>query len=110
MIKTMAVKITEENYPIAVACLGAGFATTNKQCTIGAYLVINDWQYPDFSQPGYIPRPPRVVRYDAPIAPPRQNNMLVLKNFWTSKVMFKEEFKAVGEVTDKTSFFEVTRK
>ena len=113
MIKTMAVKITEETFPVAVACLGTGFATTNLECTMGAHLVINDYLYPE-RQPEYdVPSPMRnaFVRQAGPRAiPSRRENALVLHNFWTSKSEFKKHFKIVGDATDKTEFFEVTRR
>lgn len=41
LIKTMAVKITEKTYPVAVACLAVDFLTAPPKETYGDYLVIN---------------------------------------------------------------------
>ena len=41
-ITTMAMRITEDTYPIAVACLPAVVATMPVKNVVGKYLVIND--------------------------------------------------------------------
>lgn len=41
-VKTMALKITEKSYPVAVACLPAGFMNIAPKETFGNYLVINE--------------------------------------------------------------------
>jgi hypothetical protein len=41
-IKTMAMEITEETWPIAVACLPAGFARIPKDRVLRHILVINE--------------------------------------------------------------------
>jgi hypothetical protein len=54
-IPVMAVKITEETYPIAVACLAAGFATIPKKKVMGNYLVINKMEARTFKSQGERP-------------------------------------------------------
>jgi hypothetical protein len=125
MIKTLATKITPENYPIAVACLPPGFALIKKELVMGAYLVINDLQFPDITDEGRhmadfdeeecedSPPRPRRIRYGHPVPVPmrRGHQGLSLVNFWTPKKSFKKEWDVIGEVSDrKTQFFEVTRK
>lgn len=113
MIKTLAVKITPATYPIAVACLPAGFALIKKRLVMGAYLVINDLQFPDYdprseSEEECADRPhiPRRARYM------RQpyNEGLTLANFWIPKKLFKKDFEKVLDNSPLDSFFEVTRK
>lgn len=121
MIKTMAIKITEETYPIAVACLPDGFVHTKKKFVLGSYLIINDLQFPDLSLEGRNfdfsdeeeddecgPRPPRAVRYNR--LERGRRNRITLVNFWEPKKLFKKKFKIVGNAEDKTSFFEITRR
>jgi hypothetical protein len=43
-LPAMAMKITEKNYFIAVACLGSKFATFPTEEIYGCYLVINNVQ------------------------------------------------------------------
>lgn len=42
LIKTMALKITEKSYPVAVACLSGSFAIDSPKHAMGRYLVINE--------------------------------------------------------------------
>lgn len=42
LIKTMAVKVTEKNLPVAIACLGADFARIPEKSALDYYLVINE--------------------------------------------------------------------
>lgn len=121
MIKTMAIKITEETYPIAVACLPDGFVHVKKKFVLGSFLVINDLQFPDVTLEGRstepeedgddecVPRP--VIRYDRlRTRGPGRHQQLTLTNFWSPKKSFKKSFKILGDVEDKTSFFEITRR
>lgn len=79
MPKTMATKITEENYPIAVACLAAGFATIPINKVLGCYLVINELIAENMEGEGIRP-------------------YLVVGNFWMKETLFNEiyEFAAPG--------------
>lgn len=120
MIKTMAVKITEETYPIAIACLPPGFAQTNKKCVLGSYLVINDLQFPDISFDGRQnesvyeemeddcePRPLRSPRYGRLHG---RHSGLTLTNFWEPAKLFKKKFKKVTKPESDNDFFEITRR
>lgn len=40
--KTLALLITKETYPIALACLGTSFMNVPKAEALGSYLVINE--------------------------------------------------------------------
>lgn len=86
LIKTMAVKITEKTYPIAVACLAAEFLTASPKETYGHYLVIN-----------------RVVPETSETGP--------MKAFYMQNKTYSEEaFRASYEFVDgelKTNFAEV---
>jgi hypothetical protein len=121
MIRTLAVEITEDTYPIAVACLPPGFALIKKKIVLGSYLVVNDLQFPDVvPDDGLVndeeecDNHPRVTynrlrinhRYG------RHQATLSLTNFWTPKEAFKKDFKAVhGKISDKLdTFFEVERR
>lgn len=119
MIKTMALKITEETYPIAVACLPDGFALIRKKFVLGHYLVINDLQFPDYNPEG---RSAESYTDDfcdddqeRPVMRPRYNRIrrgsgLMLVNFWEPTKLFKKKFKRTGKGKDESSFFEITRK
>lgn len=110
-MKTMAMKITEENHPIAVATLPPDFSRIKKKLVIGSYLVIND------VSPAGVPNGPQDEDFDGDVPIHRRYNRLMrrpttleLSNFWTPKKSFKKNFKAVGDVADKTNFFEITRR
>jgi hypothetical protein len=86
MVKTMAVKITPETYPIAVACLAGGFAMIPLKRVIGAYLVINELQ---------------ARRLKGERSP-----ALVLGNGWMSKETLMRSWFFVGE-KQKNGFREI---
>jgi len=78
MPQMMAVRITKKTYPIAVACLAAGFAMIPRQRVLGAYLVINKPEAQNFGDEGERP-------------------YLVLGNSWTSKRVFFDNYKFIGK-------------
>lgn len=79
IIDTMAVKITEETYPIAVACLAGGFAKFAFSKVEGRYLVINELQIK-------IPK-----KDDRPI--------LIVGNGWMEEDYFKKNYTFVEKET-----------
>ena len=125
MIKTMAVEINEATYPIAVACLPAGFAMLKKNEVFGSYLVINHLLADYMLEGGtnaWITRVAPVVdendpdsesfgrrgvrRFNASYAFSRTPNRLVLRNLWMSKQDFENEFKrTVGAPPKKSDVF-----
>ena len=111
-IKTMAVEITENTYPIAVACLPPKFALIRKKLVLGSYLVINDLQIPNY-QPdteddeeanNYLRARRGGMRYGH-----REFDGLTLVNFWSPKKMFKKDFVFL-DVPETDVFAEVTRR
>jgi hypothetical protein len=122
MIKTLAVKITEETYPIAIACLPPGFASTNKKCVLGSYLVINDLQFPEISFDGRQVQSVQEEMDDDECAPAfsvsrtrygrlhGRHSGLTLTNYWEPAKLFKKKFKKVTKPHNDTDFFEITRK
>lgn len=86
-IPVMAVKITEETYPIAVACLAAGFATIPKKKIMGNYLVINKMEARRFKGEGERP-------------------WLVMSNSHMSEKLFHTTYQFVG-VEEPNVFTEV---
>lgn len=124
MIKTLAVKITPETYPVAVACLPGGFVLLKKKLVMGSYLVVNDLQFPDWSPDGSrdeddedecdrrpVPSSSLRARYNQFQHP--RNSMrteLSLVNFWIPKKTFKKDWKKLETPDHDGLFFEVTRK
>ncbi len=90
MLKTMAVKITEDNYPIAVACLAAGFATYPVKEVVGCYLVINELGVDTFKHEG-----------DRPF--------LVVGNSWMTEKLFNETYQFVEDMNDPKEFGEIIK-
>jgi len=89
-MKIMSVKITDEMYPIAIACLPAGFACLAKDDVYGSYLVIN--------------KP--VAHYD----PNRgREPYLTFENTWCSKEDFEREYQWVTPAR-KNQFAEIELK
>lgn len=78
MLRTMAVKISIKTYPIACACLAAGFATTPLEQVLDHYLVINELEAKRFKSEGERP-------------------ILVIGNSWMSEKIFKENYKFKDE-------------
>lgn len=89
-IKTMAVIISEENYPIAVACLAPGFAIIPFGKVVGSVLVINE-----------ICTKPNKKRNGEPI--------LTIRNGWMHANDFTELYKPVGKTYNFTEFAEVEK-
>ncbi len=90
MLKTMAIKITEDNYPVAVACLAAGFAALPLKKVLGGYLVINKLEVKNFSKEGTRP-------------------YLVIGNSWMTEKMFNLSYEFVENEYDHEEFAEVTK-
>lgn len=90
VVKMMAVQINEGNYPIAVACLAAGFATIPQSKVLGAYLIINELGAETMEGEGIRP-------------------YLVLGNGWCSAEDFDEMYECIENVMDG-QFFQVRRK
>ena len=88
MIKTMAVKITDETYPIACACLPGAFATFPVKRVLGAYLVINDID---------------AIHIDGDRSPSK-----VLTNKWVASDSFWKNYDFV-EDEDEMRFIEVVK-
>ena len=126
MIKTMAVEINDNTYPIAVACLPAGFAMLKKTEVYGSYLVINHLLVDrtlDRDSNQWISRiedPTIVFDDDGEEIPIRRRSRfgvsysaygsgpakLTLQNFWMSKQDFEAEFKrTVGAPPKKNDTF-----
>ena len=89
-IKTMAVIISEETYPIAVACLAHGFATIPFGKVVGSILVINE-----------ICTKPNKKRNGEPI--------LTLSNSWMSTDDFADMYRPIGLNFNFTKFLEVEK-
>lgn len=69
----MAVKITEETYPIAIACLPAGFALYPLSEVLGCYLIINKLQIKHFGK--------------------KAPSILQLDNIWLQERFFRKSWK-----------------
>lgn len=93
-IKPLAVKITQDTYSIAVACLGGGFASYPYPEVEGCYLVIN------------VPTPEygRVRRFGHEAA----NHSIVLGNKWMTQDQFRAEYTWDGRKSQE-NFFEAKR-
>lgn len=89
-IKTMAVIISEETYPIAVACLAHGFATIPFGKVVGSILVINE-----------ICTKPYKNRNGEPI--------LTISNSWMDADDFTDLYKPTGRTFNFTKFVEVEK-
>ena len=114
-IKTMAVRITEDTYPIAVACLPSTFSQIKKKLVFDSYLVINDLKHPGYeitvpedSEDVEEPRYPRGLRYGH--GGRHARGPLVLTNFWVPKSLFKKDFKVVSGKLKSGQFVEITRR
>ena len=90
MIKTLATYITKETYPIAVACLPAGFATIPVSDVLGKVLVLNEIASERMEGEGCRP-------------------FLVIANSWMSEKSFDKLYQFV-DVVESHPFSEVTRK
>jgi hypothetical protein len=90
MLKTMAIKITEDNYPVVAACLAAGFSAIPLKKVLGCYLVINELEVKNFSKEG-----------DRPY--------LVVGNSWMTEKRFNLTYEFVDNKRDHTEFAEVTK-
>ena len=80
-IKTMAILITEDTYPIAVACLPAGFAAYPFDNAKGFWLVIN--------VPGLYDR----NSFDGDGVSP----LITLHNLWISQSEFLNKYKIINQ-------------
>lgn len=95
MPKTMAVKITEANYDIAVACLRAGFAANwPKSETLGAFLVINELKSIEASDSGISHREPP---------------LLVISNSWMDAERFNSTYRFIDPKQKGNTFAEVEK-
>ncbi len=90
MLKTMAVRITKKNYPIAVACLAAGFAMYPMKKTLGHYLIINELEAENFNKEGKRP-------------------YLVVSNRWMTEEHFNNTRQFVDETHDHKTFGEIIK-
>jgi len=88
MLQTLAVKIDEDSYNIAVACLSAGFINVPKEKAIGSYLVINE---PTF----------KLLESG--------ENIIVISNSWTSEVDFHEHYIFITEAKGEGQFSPIER-
>ena len=89
-IKTMAVIINEETYPIAVACLAHGFATLPFRQVVGTILVINE-----------ICTKPNKKGNGEPI--------LTLSNSWMETDLFTDTYQPAGQPFNFNKFVEVEK-
>lgn len=94
-IRTMAVQINNENWPVAVACLGGRFAATPFSEVNGAYLVINEIE----QQFGF------VRQYGGRRYPNRE---ITLSNNWYPAEAFKQVY-GFDKRKNHGQFFEVHR-
>lgn len=78
-IKTLAIQINEDTYPIAIACLPGGFATIPFKNVNGAYLVINR------PEPCFIDDGHRAI--------------VSLENGWLPQGLFEAEYNIVNKKT-----------
>ncbi len=90
MLKTMAVRITKDNYSIAAACLAAGFATIPLRETLGCYLVINEMHAENFRKEGKHP-------------------YLVISNSWMTTKTFVDTYQFVDDMYDPEQFGEIIK-
>ena len=60
MLKTMAIRITKETYPIAAACLPVRFLLVQPERVIGCFLVINEKAFHDTDNADA----PRTITFD----------------------------------------------
>lgn len=114
-IKQMAIRITRETYPIAVACLPAGFAVKPMNLVLGRILVINSpekvvvpVERPRFRR-GYVKYQEDCDEDERREVLPVERMTVGLVNSWMEKKTFKKDYRVVNEnekVNDKT-FVEV---
>jgi hypothetical protein len=90
-MKMMALQITPETYPIAVACLPGGFATIGPSQTYGDWLIINQ---PEAIYVGGGKNAPTVVG---------------LGNCWCPDNMFNRDYEFVTP-PKKNKFCEIVKK
>ncbi len=86
----MAIKITEDNYPVVAACLPAGFAIIPLKEVLDCYLVINELEAKRFSKEGERP-------------------YLVIGNRWMTEKKFNRTYEFVEENKHNTEFAEVSK-
>lgn len=73
MLKTMAVKIDDDTYNLAVACLDASFISVSPTSLKDCYLIINTFDY-------------KIFEGDA------VGQYLVVRNVWCSEDIFNEKY------------------
>lgn len=118
MIKTLAMPITPDTYPIAVACLPPSFVLLKKKDVMGSYLVINDLRYPSADPTAKFLGPEDNFCDDSDEESPRYSRVrprssfakLSLNNFWVPRKLFKKEWEVVGDLRNTADFFAVVRK
>lgn len=98
-IRTMAVEITESNYPVAVACLPATFALIPVEEVIGNVLVINALEPMTRS---------RAMQYGYGTRRMESETSVTLQNLWMPLELFKEEYKYTSPGR-KSGFAEVVK-
>lgn len=92
MLKTMALKITLDSYPIAAALLPAGFLKVNERYVLDCYVIINDVAI-DMYHPGTA-----------------DQKQVTLQNLWMVAEEFRENFVKVTPGREpQGAFFEVRR-
>jgi hypothetical protein len=99
-IHTMAMQITEKNWSVAAAILGAQVTDRPPSETYGHYVVINT-----FAAPGRIYRSNRVARYGGV----RNDNGLSLDNWLFDANDFNVMFDYDKRTKNLEHFFEVTQ-
>lgn len=90
-IKTLAVEITENTYPIAVACLPARFAMVPFSKVDGCILVINEYRAASYCETS-------------------GREILVVENGWFPKEEFEDEFRYLTPGRKGANFAEVERR
>lgn len=100
-IKQMAIRITRETYPIAVACLPADFAVKPMNIVLGRILVINSpekvvvpVERPRFRR-GYIKRDDECDESQEVL--PVERMTVGLVNSWMEKKTFKKDYRVVNK-------------
>ena len=79
MIYAYATIITEDNWPLAVACLPGGFAMYPMKEVIGSWLVINTPRVKTFKKKG-------------------KKSVLVLENVWMTHAEFISRYEIIGGI------------
>jgi len=88
MIEMLAVKIDDDSYHIAVACLPPGFINVPKSRAVGAYLVINE--------------PTLQILENG-------KELLVIANSWQSAEDFIEHYSFTSELVGDGQFSPIER-